>query len=375
MSTTRTLSRLLKYVRAHRGAGAKSSFRQYYEMIYCAARYQLTPREYHLYQLWRSDKSLHEASRYLSNQFLVKHFRPKLNDQSWSQVLDNKLVFVKWYGAHVRVPPTLGFYHPVFGFRFSASGQTLSFGSKDDLVALLRETRPANGLVVKPVGGIQGKGVLVLTEIVYKDDSPALFTTTDGRLMDLRELSDLLERPHGVRSLQGYLVQERVKQHGFFERLNPFTPNTIRVVTYRSDNEITVQYAVLRLGRKGNRVDNWDAGGISVNINVHTGVLGKGLSKPEHGGVWYSHHPDSGVQFEGLVIPMWEEVVSICKRAAELTPFVRSIGWDVIVSPTGPVLIEGNPSWDLNMVQVHSDGYLSSEFREELRKYGLRLPE
>ena len=53
---------------------------------------------------------------------------------------------------------------------------------------------------------------------------------------------------------------------------------------------------------------------------------------------------------------------------------MRSIGWDVILTPTGPVLLEGNPSWGLNMVQVHSKGYLTAETRQRLQRYGVVLP-
>jgi hypothetical protein len=30
-----------------------------------------------------------------------------------------------------------------------------------------------------------------------------------------------------------------------------------------------------------------------------------------------------------------------CARAARVTPHVRSVGWDVLVTPSGPKLIDG----------------------------------
>ena len=68
-------------------------------------------------------------------------------------------------------------------------------------------------------------------------------------------------------------------------------------------------------------------------------------------------------------------MLAICTRAAQVTPRLRSIGWDVALTPTGPVLIEGNPDWDLAMVQVHTDGYLQPTVRQQLAHFGLTFPE
>jgi hypothetical protein len=374
VTLVRNLPRVLKYFRARKSPKAKPVLTQYFEMLLFAARYQLTPREYHLYELWHRGTEARVAGHYLSNQLLMKKFLPKLNDEAWGQVLDNKYVFSMWFGQHVPVPRILGYYHPVFGFRESPSGNRVPLKSKDDFVAMLRDEQFPSGIVIKPIGGIQGKGVTVLTRIIYDNDSPISAVTTDGRDLHIEDLVHELNQAHGVRSLPGYLIQERVTQHAFLDRLNPYTTNTIRIVTFRTDDMVTVDFAILRLGRKGNRVDNWDAGGISVEVDIDSGTLGKGVTKPEYGGEWFARHPDTGAGFEGLTIPMWDAVLDVCKRAAELTPFVRSIGWDVILTPTGPVLLEGNPSWDLNMVQVHSKGYLTAETRQQLQRYGVVLP-
>ncbi len=86
-------------------------------------------------------------------------------------------------------------------------------------------------------------------------------------------------------------------------------------------------------------------------------------------------HPDSGVRFTGKRLPYWDRILEVCSRAAPITPKVRSVGWDVALTPSGPVIIEGNPDWDLPMVQVHTKGFLQPRIREQLAHFGLQFPE
>ena len=73
---------------------------------------------------------------------------------------------------------------------------------------------------------------------------------------------------------QDYLIEELVRQHHQMSALNPSSINTIRVLTYRSNMEVKIVYSVIRIGRKGQDIDNESAGGISTSISKE-GKLGK----------------------------------------------------------------------------------------------------
>jgi hypothetical protein len=51
------------------------------------------------------------------------------------------------------------------------------------------------------------------------------------------------------------------------------------------------------------------------------------------------------VSIIGFQIPFWPETLKLAKDAARLHPQNRSIGWDIVVTPDGPGLIEGNHDW------------------------------
>ena len=361
------------------GQNTKSRARQAWELARLELCRSHKVGEYYVYRFHEKDKDYRYMLQFLSNRDNSRRFRPAVNDRQWKVVLDNKWLFHLHYGAF-GLPTTevLGHYEPEGGF--SRDGKPLR--SAGDLRRVLEEVRPTS-LVVKPVGGIQGKGLLILDRLEVSPER-IVGTTLDGRRLEFEDIVRHVTQDHGVRYsghrghelyMRGYLLEQRLEQHPFLAEINPHTTNTLRLVTFaHASGEVDIDFAVARLGRKGNMADNWEQGGVSVHLDVTTGRLGRGVLKPKHGGHWVDRHPDTGIRFEGRQMPMWSEIAAVCQQAARLTPLVRSVGWDVILTPNGPRLLEGNPDWDLAMVQVHSEGYLQPQIRDRLKRYGLEFP-
>ena len=72
--------------------------------------------------------------------------------------------------------------------------------------------------------------------------------------------------------------------------------------------------------------------------------------------VLYEKHPMTGAVFKGFVFPMWDQVLEMCTKAAMVVPQVGFIGWDVCITPDGPVIVEGNdyPGHDLYQLPEHT---------------------
>jgi hypothetical protein len=207
-----------------------------------------------------------------------------------------------------------------------------------------------------------------------RDDSGEIQTTSGGNIMSLQHFLDKLPEQAFNEydgSYHGWVVQEYIQQHEDITRISPYTVNTVRVVTFlTAENIVEIHFTIIRLGRKGNAGDNWATGGLSVGIDQTTGIMGPGVLKPKYGGEWLSKHPDSGELIEGIQIPHWNEIISLCKRAATQFSGIRSIGWDIAVTQDGPVIVEGNGDWDLAMVQAHlKPGFLSPQVIAQLAKF------
>ena len=137
-----------------------------------------------------------------------------------------------------------------------------------------------------------------------------------------------------------FQIQERLKQHEKMSKLNESSVNTLRILTYRSDMEILVIYSVVRIGRKGQVIDNQTAGGISTII----GEDGK-LGNTAFGGFCENGigKTDSGVVLEGFEIPSYQKAIDTVKRLHYQLPYFNIIGWDVAIDEVGdPVIIEWN---------------------------------
>ena len=102
-----------------------------------------------------------------------------------------------------------------------------------------------------------------------------------------------------------------------------------------------------KAGSGGSACDNTGRGGITCRLDIDTGrIISNGHSEELEE---FVAHPDSGIVFKGYQIPMAEQCKALALRAAAMYPGFRYVGWDICVTPDGPVLVEGNdyPGYDL----------------------------
>jgi len=142
---------------------------------------------------------------------------------------------------------------------------------------------------------------------------------------------------------QDVLFQEEIAQHAAVRELNSRCINTVRIDTFKPRNgEPEIVSALIRLGIGNTVVDNIAAGGIFVGVDMNTGCLKeRGVTNLRTGGRSYLAHPDTGTAFKGCKLPFWEEVKKLALTAANLVP-AALMGWDVALSSSGPLLVEGN---------------------------------
>ena len=315
-------------------------------------------------------RSTTEARNYLGYSSYLRDVRPILNDPRSHPLTENKWVFYRLAsGSGLPIPYTLGLFDAVFGVTWE--GRPLR--TTEQLLSTIDGVRP-NGLVIKPAGGQRGRNLLILENIDYVSGTAR---TRRGDDVDLGQTIAELSVEEDMRGYRGYIVQKLLEQHPFFADFGPTTANTVRVITLLStDGEALIPFATTRLGRVGCMVDSWAQGGVSVAIDVATGTLGPGIMKAKLGEGWVEVHPDTQKRFRGCQVPFWPDVLSTVRRAARVAPGIQSIGWDVLITPDGPVLLEANGDWDLQGAQIHTEGWLALPgIRDEFHRHGVELPD
>lgn len=149
---------------------------------------------------------------------------------------------------------------------------------------------------------------------------------------------------------KNFLIQDLVKQHPAMSALNPDSINTIRIVTYRTGMDVSVLYAAIRIGRKGQTIDNESAGGISAKINMDGTLCKFAYGAPGQDKIELT---DSGVRLEGYQVPSFEKAIAVVKEQHLNLPFQDLVGWDICIEETGdPVMLEWNTTPELSQSAV-----------------------
>jgi len=143
--------------------------------------------------------------------------------------------------------------------------------------------------------------------------------------------SDLLAR--GQTLLESWLLQDPA-----MASLNPSSVNTLRLITMRRDGETHLLAAVLKAGN-GGPIDNFSAGGMYTMLDEQ-GVARYGAFDRMND--TFTVHPATGVPIVGFRVPRFAEAVALVERATLVVPQIPYVGWDVAITPTRPVIIEGN---------------------------------
>jgi hypothetical protein len=205
---------------------------------------------------------------------------------------------------------------------------------------------PESDLFLKPVHGRGGRGAQRWDHI------------GDGNFRDPRRnvlsASQLVDRLRAMSRWQPILVQERARNHPAMRDLSNGALNTIRMISCLDEREQPELIgAVLRMAIGDNvTVDNVHAGGIAAAIDVATGRM----HSATHAGFdsslgWIDRHPDTNAQIADRVLPLWDEVCDLVRRAHAAFNDWVVIGWDVAIMADGPHLVEGNSGPDIDLIQ------------------------
>lgn len=270
---------------------------------------------------------------YLSD---YKRLKTKFINGKYSFILNNKVVFEHTFRDYVKTPKS---------FALIEKGKIVPLGNYiTDFDSLIEYINKNNYIVLKPISGGGGAGVIILKKI--KEEIYA-----NNKKITINELEKTLNK------LDQYFLSEYIHQGDFATSFNQDTLNSMRIVTMVDpySYEAFIPIAVQRIGTfKSSPADNWTQGGISAEIDINTGIIGKGATYPVDGKViWHEKHPDNSSEIAGVKIPEWESVKNCILNVANKFPYIKYIGWDVVLTNDGIMVIEGNNCSDVNLLQIH----------------------
>ena len=249
-----------------------------------ALRYGFRSSRYTLYDFGKND-----PRDYLPD--TVFREATAINGDFCRRVLEDKLLFTHFM-QDVKLP---GFRVPEV-FALVGCGQLCLLSGHGTLSNLLAAY---GGVILKPVAGWQGAGILNVS-------------SQGGKLVVNGQPSSLSALENQLATLDGYLVTERIVQDGYAHDIFPGSVNSIRVTTMQDPDDHHRPFTAVAVHRFGSRTtgptDNVHRGGLMAQIDLGTGRLGPAIKFPhETGGErrWCSRHPDTGAPIEGVRVPGW----------------------------------------------------------------------
>lgn len=197
--------------------------------------------------------------------------------------------------------------------------------------------------VVKPARASFGRGVT----LVHREGGA--FVDHLGRRASADELLDRLDADPED---EAFVVQERLRNHAELVRLSGSdTLQTMRIHTLVApDGDCRVLEASLKVVTGDAIIDNIEdgrTGNVIAPISLPDGRLGQAVreSPDALACVSLAEHPRTGRRFEEITLPGWAEACALVRGAAlEFLP-LRALGWDVALTPRGPVIVEANMWW------------------------------
>jgi Sugar-transfer associated ATP-grasp len=307
------------------------------------------------YEFYRKEN---KPSEYVSD-YQENLIASKINKKIVSIYVDDKVIFPLFFKNFCPVVENFAFIN---NGKLIPQSTTVVFHSFDDIWNYIKTS---GDIIIKPIGGSRGGKVNV-----FKNNADSSYIEINGAVKDKEAFVTY------AATLDFNIVCPMVYQADYSKRFYPSTTNTIRMLTMidPDTNKAFIAHAVQRIGTKHSfPVDNFAVGGITVNIDIAAGRLGKGsyIIPTESSKTWYTNHPETNEQIEGSLIPNWEKIKETMLNVADSVSFLKIIGWDLIIvnNEKGFVLLEGNNGPCFKVHQLHGGFNKDPQIKKFMKHY------
>lgn len=263
---------------------------------YCHYRYGCSALQYEKGQFYRL-RPFERRKTYTIER--AKKLRLLLNESNCRHLCANKNEFNGYYASYIK--------------------RKWLYAKDADVETIRSFIMGLDRVIVKPNSSMKGRGV---------------------SLMDRSSVSqDSLEHIAG----SNYILEQYIVQHPDMD-FGSKSVNTVRLTTLVDrTGGLHFLKAMVRCGIGESIVDNYNAGGVNYPVDLELGVIeGTGTTREKGSRIPIYCHPGTETIMLGKRIPYWKETLEMVHNAALKEPRLRFIGWDVVITPDGPELLEGN---------------------------------
>lgn len=307
-----------------RGHGI-SHFRQWRDLWHCMWRQNQCARHYY----WRKLFLQPDRTRWLDNleHRQVNTMLDHLNSHVAARRISHKVQFAE----HCRIH---GLATPANVAVWDQGGQLLTPAPAD----------PHVDLFMKPMADFGSVGAMPLVR--DRIDGRYRLGTT---LLSWGDLLETIAAKHTRRT--GYVMQRRLRNSPAAAVYGDDDVCNLRIVTGRPvQGEPVPIAAVVRLPSSFT-TQGHDRHVLLATVDLATGRMGPGVFRdiklPQ-----FTHHPDTGYPITGRLLPRWTEMLTLALAAHRTCPWMPFVGWDVVDSDQGLLLLEANANWGGDSAQL-----------------------
>ena len=218
----------------------------------------------------------------------------------------------------------------------------------DDYEMFIGFAKKHHEFVVKPADYSFGIGVHKFSMDDYGDNYKAA-------------LESILKAKHPSRVTK-MVLEELINQDSSLSMLHPNSVNGIRITAVKDKNgKIHIYHPWIKVGIGGTFVASAALDGFDAEIDPVSGVVI--TDGYQESGFVYKVHPDSGIQIKGFQIPKWDELLKFVNVIMNEMSEYRYVGWDLVLTPNGWCVMEGNYSGEFTFQLINGRGY-RREFEE-----------
>ncbi|MBU3180283.1 sugar-transfer associated ATP-grasp domain-containing protein [Clostridium psychrophilum] len=308
------------------------------EISICKKYWGCYPLHYFRYDLYRKDKKLtkEELINYIPEFFFYNLFLSYYDKDKYSILLgDKNIAELLFKSVNIDQPDTI--CKLINGKIYTSNLEKTSFYK----ISLVLKEKLYKKIFIKPVDGEGGYGIMIFHlsfDNKYTNNNVEL---TETLLNNICKKND-------------YIIQSGVIQDGSVLKIYPSSVNTFRIATENIKGKVRIVCAALRIGRDGKEVDNASQNGIALGIDCTTGIY-RDYASTEEGEIFYKH-PDSKFIFKNHKINEWNSIKNFTIKCASKLPQFTYLGWDIALTEDGPIAIETNLGFAIDLFQITLGG-------------------